>query len=223
MLVRAETEVLQPPHPFAGLRRHWYGAILADPALAFTSYTSIQSTNPQSSRDLRRHYRCMSTEEVIALPVQDLVARSGCHLFLCTSPPNVERSVTIIKGWKFKFSTKAFTWVKLRRGFDMQQLRLTPLMEDDLHYGLGLTTRKGTEDVLLGRCGNCRRLTKDVREVILAPVREHSRKPDEIFIRIERYCAGPYLELFARTRRANWDAWGDQVNMFAGSDKSSPS
>jgi hypothetical protein len=41
-------------------------------------------------------------------------------------------------------------------------------------------------------------------------------KPDEIFRRIERYCAGPYLELFARTRRVNWDAWGDQVNMFAG-------
>ena len=39
---------------------------------------------------------------------------------------------------------------------------------------------------------------RDVHEVILAPVREHSRKPDEAYSRIERYCAGPRLELFAR-------------------------
>jgi septum formation topological specificity factor MinE len=70
------------------------------------------------------------------------------------------------------------------------------------------------EDVLLGRRGNCRRIAKDVYEVILAPVREHSRKPDEVYARIERYCAGPYLELFARTRHPGWDARGDQVDMF---------
>ena len=214
MLVRAEPELLQPPHPFAGLRRHGYAAIVADPALAFTSYTSIQSSNPQSTRDLRRHYQCMSFEEICALSVADLATKSGCHLFLWTSPPNVERSLTILRSWGFKFSSKAFTWVKLRRGFDPQQLRFTPLIEGDLHYSLGLTTRKSTEDVLLGRRGNCRRIARDVREVILSPVREHSRKPDEVYARIERYCAGPYLELFARTRRVNWDAWGDELEKF---------
>jgi len=214
MLTRAEAELLMPPHPFAGLRRHGYAAIVADPALAFTSYKAIQSTNPQSTRDLRRHYRCMSFDEILALPVADLAAKNGCHLFLWTSPPNIERSLRILREWGFEFSTKAFCWVKLRRGFDAQQLRFTPLMESDLHCGLGLTTRKQTEDVLLGRRGNCRRIAKDVREVILSPVREHSRKP-EIYDRIERYCSGPFLELFARTRRGNWDAWGDQVDMFA--------
>jgi N6-adenosine-specific RNA methylase IME4 len=216
VLVRAESEILMPPHPFAGLRRHGYAAIAADPALAFTSYTAIQSTNPQSTRDFRRHYRVMSLDEILALPVVDLVAKSGCHLFLWTSPPNLDRSLTILKGWGFKFSNKAFTWVKLRRGFDTQQLRFTPLIEDDLHYSLGLTKRKGTEDVLLGRRGNCRRIAKNVREVMLAPVREHSRKPDEFFRRVERYCAGPYCELFARARRANWDVGGDQTDMFTG-------
>jgi N6-adenosine-specific RNA methylase IME4 len=216
MLVRAESELLEPPHPFAGLRRHGYAAIVADPALAFTSYTSIQSTNPQSTRDLRRHYPCMSFEDILALPVADLAAKNGAHLFLWTSPPNVKRGVTIMERWKFEFSTKAFTWVKLRRGFDAQQLRFLPLMEDDLHYGLGLTTRKGTEDVLLGRFGNCRRIAKDVHEVVLAPVREHSRKPDEVFRRIERYCRGPFIELFARERRTNWSCWGNEVDKFAG-------
>ena len=105
----------------------------------------------------------------------------------------------------------AFTWIKLKRRYDAHQLRVLPTADADLHVGLGLTTRKNAEFCLLGRRGNARRLAKDVREVVLAPVREHSRKPDEAYARVERYCAGPYLELFARQRRPGWDSWGDEL------------
>jgi N6-adenosine-specific RNA methylase IME4 len=47
-----------------------------------------------------------------------------------------------------------------------------------------------------------------VRELIVASVREHSRKPDEIYGRIEDFCAGPFVELFARQTRAGRDSWG---------------
>jgi N6-adenosine-specific RNA methylase IME4 len=57
-------------------------------------------------------------------------------------------------------------------------------------------------------------MSAGVRELIVAPVREHSRKPDETYQRIEQFCAGPYVELFARQRRPNWDSWGDQVGKF---------
>jgi N6-adenosine-specific RNA methylase IME4 len=67
--------------------------------------------------------------------------------------------------------------------------------------------------------GNARRNAKDVREIILAPVREHSRKPDEFFRRVERYCDGPYVELFARERRPGWDSWGDEADKFNGGDR----
>ena len=40
-----------------------------------------------------------------------------------------------------------------------------------------------------------------MRELIIAPVREHSRKPDEIYRRVEALSNGPYLELFARQLR----------------------
>jgi N6-adenosine-specific RNA methylase IME4 len=53
-------------------------------------------------------------------------------------------------------------------------------------------------------------------KIILAPVREHSRKPDQFYTRVQRYCDGPYLDLFARERRPGWDCWGDQVDMFSG-------
>jgi tRNA A37 threonylcarbamoyladenosine synthetase subunit TsaC/SUA5/YrdC len=41
--------------------------------------------------------------------------------------------------------------------------------------------------------------------------REHSRKPDELYEIIESCSPGPYLELFARTRRDGWLSWGNEV------------
>ena len=84
----------------------------------------------------------------------------------------------------------------------------------DFAIGLGLTTRHNPEICLLARRGRARRIAKDVRELIIAPAREHSRKPDEAYRRIERYAAGPYLELFARQRRPGWTVWGNETGKF---------
>jgi N6-adenosine-specific RNA methylase IME4 len=109
-----------------------------------------------------------------------------------------------------KYSGIAFTWVKtLRSRADM--LFIT---KQDFHVGLGYTTRKNTELCLLARKGSPKRVSRSVRELIIAPVREHSRKPDEVYDRIEAYIPGPYLELFARRTRHNWTAWGNQTNKF---------
>jgi N6-adenosine-specific RNA methylase IME4 len=48
----------------------------------------------------------------------------------------------------------------------------------------------------------------------VAPRREHSRKPDEMYGYIERLADGPYLEMFARRSRPGWDAWGTQAGLF---------
>lgn len=80
--------------------------------------------------------------------------------------------------------------------------------------GGGFTTRKNAEFCLIGKRGRSVRVAKDVHEIIIAPRREHSRKPEETYTRIERYCAGPYLELFARQQRAGWESWGNQVEKF---------
>jgi N6-adenosine-specific RNA methylase IME4 len=47
--------------------------------------------------------------------------------------------------------------------------------------------------------------------VVLSPVAEHSRKPDEILGRIERLVAGPYLELFGREQVPGWTVWGNEI------------
>ena len=75
----------------------------------------------------------------------------------------------------------------------------------DVQVGMGYWTRANSEVCLLGTRGLPKRLNADVRQGIIAPRREHSRKPDGIHERIERLVAGPYLELFARQKRTGWD------------------
>ena len=157
---------LAAPEPFVGLRRAYYGAIAIDPASHFSSYTAIQSQNPSSRRDNERHYKTMSFDELAALPVRTLAA-SACHLFTWSSGPFLPQALRLIEAWGFKYSTRAFTWLKTKRGWD----GISPLAETDFPVGLGLTVRHQTEIVLLARRGNCRRQRKDVRELILAPRR----------------------------------------------------
>lgn len=191
--------------------KHW-AAILIDPPWHYKTWT--QSKDHQSSRNVTRHYRTMTNAEIAALPISDLAAPTGCHLFLWSTGPQLPVALDIMRGWGFRYSGIGFVWIKLKRSFDGAQLRVLPTIEHDLHVGLGFTTRKNAEFVLLGRRGSAKRVARDVREVILSPVRQHSRKPEAARERIERYCAGPYLELFGRSTRQGWTVLGDEVGKF---------
>lgn len=195
------------------LKPQHYGVILADPPWLFKSYAA--SKNPKSDRHVERHYKTMTKAAIRDLPVQALAASTGCHLFLWATGPCLPQALETITAWGFKYSGIAFTWVKLKASHDARQLRILPTADGDFHVGLGFTTRKNAEFCLLARRGNARRIAKNIRELIIAPRREHSRKPDEARERIERYAAGPYCELFARSARLGWDSWGDDVAKFA--------
>lgn len=199
--------------PFADLQRGHYKAILADPPWHFRARTALQVGNWTSRRDAEKHYSVMGLEDIKAMPVKDLAAKDA-HLFIWTTGPCLQHTFEVIEAWGFRYSAVAFTWVKLKRSFDALQLRVLPTLESDLHVGLGLTTRKNAEFCLLARRGNARREAKNVREIILSPVREHSRKPDEVYSRVQRYCAGPYLELFGRQSRPGWEVWGNEAHKF---------
>lgn len=199
--------------PFHDLPRRHFACIVADPPWHFRARTALQMSNWTSRRDAEKHYAVMGADDIAGLPVKEIAAPDA-HLFLWTTGPCLRQAFDVIEAWGFRYSAVAFTWVKLKRSFTTTQLRDVPLKESDLHVGLGLTTRKNAEFVLLGRRGSAKRLAKDVREIILSPVREHSRKPDEMFARVERYCAGPYLEMFARQSRPGWSSFGNEVGKF---------
>ena len=52
------------------------------------------------------------------------------------------------------------------------------------------------------------------KDYILAPRRQHSRKPDEFYSWVESRSKGPYLELYSRTVRPKWTGLGMQAGMW---------
>lgn len=165
-----------------------YGAILADPPWRFRTWSE---TNQKKSAS--RHYSLMHTDEISALPVLGWAAKD-CVLFMWTLNSMQPQAHEVIKSWGFTYKTVAFTWVKTGR------------------LGMGYWTRQNSERCLLATRGKPKRLNADVREIITAPRREHSRKPDEQYERIERLVDGPYLEMFARPpHRTGWDVWGNEA------------
>jgi N6-adenosine-specific RNA methylase IME4 len=60
--------------------------------------------------------------------------------------------------------------------------------------GFGYWTRKQVEPCWLFTRGNPKRISKGVRQLIVEPRREHSRKPDAQYERIEALVDGPRLD-----------------------------
>lgn len=144
----------------------------------------------------------MSIADIAALPVVDMAA-DDCTLFLWAVRPLLPEALDVGRAWGFTYKTTAFTWAKTTR------------VSGAWHMGLGYWTRANPEDCLLFTRGHPRRLAKDVRQLIVAPVREHSRKPDEVYARVERLVGGPYLEMFARQQWPGWTVWGNETGKFA--------
>lgn len=182
-----------------------FRVICADPPW---HYKSNSAAAP--GRNAMRHYACMTLADIAALPVGD-VAADDAALFLWITGPflAIGAHLPIMKAWGFKPSGMGFTWAKLNR-------KASSLFtyQGDHFMGGGLTTRKSAEFCLIGKRGRSVRKNAGVREMIVSPVREHSRKPDEFFDRVEVYSDGPFLEMFARQSRPGWSTWGNESTKF---------
>src|SRR5262249_17668624 len=149
-------------------------AIMADPPLAFETYSA-----KGEGRSPQRYYRCSPFAELAALPLARYAAPDA-FLFLWVPLRSVDCIKPLMTAWGFRFSGSAFVWAK------------TNGWGGWFFMGAGYSTRKNVEVCWLGRRGSPQRKSKAVRELIVAPRREHSRKPDEVYGRIETLCAGPY-------------------------------
>jgi len=200
---------------FADLPRNHYGAILADPPWHFAAWTSPTAVETRLRNGSKNYgssrgptYDTMDEEELCSLPIGEL-AKDDCVLFLWVCWPILLQAMRVIDAWGFKYKTCGFSWIKAHA-------RQLEMFQDDHEawMGLGYWTRSNSEVCLLATRGQPQRLNADVRQAIIAPAREHSRKPDGVHERIERLVPGPYLELFARQRRPGWDVWGNETDKF---------
>lgn len=182
---------------FEGLRTFGYNLIYADPPWPFQNYsTEGEGRNPN------RHYSTMSLERIRKLPVGDLAA-GDCALALWVVDPLLDVGIEVLKGWGFQYKTVAFTWAKRTK------------LDTGWHMGTGYYTRANPETCLLGIMGKMSRQSAAVRQLVVEPTREHSRKPDRIRDDLVRLFGDvPRCELFARTQRPGWDSWGNQTDLF---------
>ena len=173
-----------------------YGAILADPPWSFRAYSGPRV----AQRSSHQHYKVNSFDELVRIEVP---SADNCAMFMWVVDSHLDQGIELLNRWGFDFKTIAFVWIKTCKS-DPTKPRM----------GMGLWTRKQSEICILGTRGKVPRRDKGVRQVIMAPRREHSRKPDEIYERIERLVDGPYLEMFARQSWPGWDSTGDETNKF---------
>jgi N6-adenosine-specific RNA methylase IME4 len=172
-----------------------FDVLLADPPWQYLPW----GPNGQG-RGPERHYRTLSTDEICELTVP---ATDESVLFLWAVWPRLPDALRVIDAWDFSYRSLAWVWVKLNRN------------SMGFHMGLGHYTRANSEPCLLATRGHPPKpKARDVQALIVSPVREHSRKPDDQYLKIERlYPQRRYLELFARRKWSQqWRVWGNEVD-----------
>ena len=181
-----------------------YRVIYADPPWRFKNF-SVKG----EGRNAISHYDCLTLPDLKKLNI-NRYADKDCALFMWVTDPMLDQGLELMKSWGFKFKTVAFYWAKTNIKANLKKLSA----EKDFFTGLGYWTRANCEQCIMGTIGNPTRKSKDVRRLIIDKRREHSRKPEQIYDRIEKLIDGPYLELFSRNTKPNWDSWGNQVGLF---------
>lgn len=189
----AETDKLRERNEGLPVPERRYSVIYADPPWSFDVWSG-----EGKDRSAENHYPTMTQADIEAMPVAAMAA-DDCALFLWAVMPQLPEALRVIEAWGFQYKTCAFVWVKQTKD------------EERFATGMGYWTRANAEICLLATRGSPPRLNADVHQVVASPRMEHSRKPDEVAVRIMRLVPGPYIELFARRAREGWDIWGNQA------------
>lgn len=200
-----------------------YNVIYADPPWTYTDKAAA------GKRGAEFKYPCMTLDDIKALPVPEIAAADAV-LFLWVTWPLLVEGIETLQVWGFKYKTVGFVWIKLVRRVERMINSLVNVVrfatgsneaienfvrefiERILFMGMGNWTRSNSEVCLMGIRGKPKRISAGVRQVIMSPIQEHSRKPDETRDRIVQLMGDvPRIELFARQTAPGWDAWGNEV------------
>lgn len=167
-----------------------FSIVLADPPWQYEA----GSTDP--TRQIENQYPTMTLDAIGALPVHKFLT-TDAMLFLWAPAPKVEEALGVMRNWGFTYRTNA-VW-------------------DKGSIGPGYYFRTQHELLLVGARGRPITPLPEARvsSVIKAPRREHSRKPDEVYVRLEAmYPELNKVELFARQLRSGWFVWGLETGKF---------
>lgn len=181
-----------------------YNIIYADPPWSFKNFN-----NETASKWVGDQYRCMTFEEMCEMPIKNFCEKD-CVCLMWVTFPKLKEGIALLEAWGFEYKTNAFTWIKKNKK-----------STDTNFWGMGYYTRSNAEICILGTKGKVLpRLSHKIHSVIESPIREHSRKPDEVRDKIVKLFGDiPRIELFARTETEGWDVLGDETKQFHGKVK----
>ncbi|CAB4127391.1 IME4 Transcriptional activator, adenine-specific DNA methyltransferase [uncultured Caudovirales phage] len=177
-----------------------FDVVLSDPPWPYFG-------DPNKMGAAGKHYDLMDEEDIFNLPVKKLF-RDPKHaaVFVWATCPKLDLAVEAIRRWGFHFRGVPFIWVKTRKDGAIKGAQgvaptaVKPITEMIL---LGTGTAKGRPFPLLNF---------KARQVILAPVGEHSAKPAIFHQEITSlYGPRPSLEMFSRRSVDGWDRWGNEA------------
>ena len=144
-----------------------------------------------ASHRSRNLYPTMSISELMDM---EIPAEENSVLWLWTTNAFLHDAYHIIEEWGFTPKT-VLTWVKDR-------------------MGMGDWLRGKTEHCILAVRGKPVINLTNQTTVLNAPLREHSRKPDEFYQMVSDLCPGRKIDIFSRESREGWDQWGCENDKF---------
>ena len=199
--------------PFASLAGKRFRLLYADPPWRTVLWSGAERTPTQKQGE--DHYPTMSIDDMKALPVSDIADRNAV-LVMWAIGSHIDQALDLGRAWGFRYVTDLFYWAKQKQ-LRPNQLDMFTGDVPPCPIGMGKYTRNQVEPCFLFKRGKgLPVLDHGVRQLIVEPKREHSRKPDRVYGDLETmFGQFARVELFTRTTREGWASWGNQVGKFA--------
>jgi N6-adenosine-specific RNA methylase IME4 len=163
-----------------------FPVVLADPPWR---YEHVKT----ESRAIENQYPTLALRAICDLPVAKLCT-PDCVLFLWSPSPKLAEALEVITAWGFTYRTNMI-WMKDK-------------------IGMGYYARQQHELLLIATRGDPPTPPPAARppSVIKAKRGRHSEKPEQFYAIIEKmYPKFARMELFSRTARKGWTAWGNEA------------
>lgn len=204
----------------AGLPAQWIQCDLRTFDLASLGKFDVVVADPPWDIHMSLPYGTLSDEQMYALPVPDL--QDEGLLFLWVTGRAMELGRALLRHWGYE-RIDELVWVKINQ---LQRLIRTGrtghwLNHTKEHCFVGLKRRGARADAPADAPAPGTHLALPSwahrgmgNDVIVAPVRDTSRKPDELYAMIEKLCpGGRKVELFGRQHnvRRGWLTLGNQL------------
>jgi len=168
-------------------------------------------------------YSTLTMKELMDIPLYKAFNDDSIIVVWATMPKLMDSFydglgiLDVIYAWKFRAITALFVWIKLNKNAAIQPYGTLDfgwsndeyIKTKDFYSGLGRYTNSNVEIAIIARRGKgLERLQKNVKQLIFAPIREHSAKPRIQYERLFRlYGNVPRIELFAREQNPPPEGW----------------